>query len=106
MRHAYGHMSPARRQHILDDCELAGRISDLPHLPDSIHALGDELSDTLLLKALDAHAAGVAQRTYDEYLDWITAHFAELSDECADAGVEDGPKWLRQTYTIRTGKRL
>lgn len=66
MRRSYAQLSPARRQQILDDCELAGRTSELPHLPDSVHALGDQLSDTLLLKAIEAHETGVAERKREE----------------------------------------
>lgn len=61
MRHAYAQMSPARRQQILDDCESAGRNGS-QFLPSSVHVHGDELSDTLLLAALDAHEAGLAER--------------------------------------------
>jgi len=60
VRYACGQMNPARRQQILDECELAGRMQ-LPRLPDSVHAMGDQLSDTLLLKMIDAHELGLAE---------------------------------------------
>ena len=61
MRHAYAQMSPARCQAILDECRVYGRMG-APRLPDSVHAHADELSDTLLTRALDEHAVGAAER--------------------------------------------
>ena len=61
MRRFYQQMSPARRQQILDECRVYGRMG-APRLPASVHALGDELSDTMLTKALEAQEAGAAER--------------------------------------------
>lgn len=61
MRHTYQQMSPARRQQILDECRVAGRYG-APSLPASVHVHADELSESMLVKALDEHAIGAAER--------------------------------------------
>lgn len=61
MRHFYCQMSAARRQQILDECNLAGRLGAL-RLPANVHVFGDAISDTMLVKAIDAHEAGLAER--------------------------------------------
>ena len=100
MRRSYAQLSPARRQWITDESRLAGRMG-VPHLPPSVHIQGDELSDTLLTKALDAHAVGA----HDKYLAWLNDNFERLSNACADSAAPDGGAWLRQQYTIETGLR-
>lgn len=60
MRRSYPQMSPARTQRILDEARTAGSWG-APRLPASVHAVADELSDSMLVRALDEHAAGLAE---------------------------------------------
>lgn len=61
MRRSYPQMSPARRQQILDECRLHGRMG-APRLPASVHIRGDELSESMLIRAIDEHDLGLAER--------------------------------------------
>jgi hypothetical protein len=103
MRRSYAQLSPARRQQILDESRAAGRMGSR-EVPLAALLAVPNPSDTFIGSLYQAHATGKAQRTQDEYREWLTANFARLSDACADAGVDDGGKWLRQQYTIETGK--
>jgi hypothetical protein len=59
MRRFVVQMSPARRQQILDEARIAGRLG-MDRLPDVVHSL--DTSDSLILKALDAQSLGRAER--------------------------------------------
>lgn len=59
MRHVITQMSPARRQLILDEAYANGRMG-VERLPPIVHS--EDTSDTLLVQALEMHAAGQADR--------------------------------------------
>lgn len=59
MRHFTPGMSAQRHQQILDECRAAGRLGS-ERLPASTHV--DDSSESMLVKALDAHAEGLAER--------------------------------------------
>lgn len=59
MRRFIPQMSVARRQQILDEARAAGRMG-AQRLPYSVHA--SDPSDSMLVRALDAHAKGLAER--------------------------------------------
>lgn len=59
MRHFYQQMSPQRRQSILDEARQNGRMG-IERLPDRAHL--EEISDSLIIKALDANALGLLER--------------------------------------------
>ena len=58
MRRFIAQMSPQRRQNILDEAYALGRLGS-HRLPDSAHC--EELSDTAVMKALDANARGLSE---------------------------------------------
>ena len=51
----------------------------------------------------DSEAPAVVQRS-SPYLQWLTENFDRLDEECLAAPCEDKGAWLRQQYTIETGK--
>lgn len=59
MRHFHPNMSAQRHQQILDESRAAGYLGS-ERLPASAHL--EDTSESILIKALDAHAAGLAQR--------------------------------------------
>ncbi len=65
MRRSYPQLSPARRQQILDECHFAGRMG-APRLPASVHVHGDELSESMLVRAIDIHALGLAEHEQEK----------------------------------------
>ena len=58
MRRFIAQMSPQRRQNIVDEARTAGRMG-ADRLPPIVHS--DDVSDSLILQALDAHALGLAE---------------------------------------------
>lgn len=59
MRHYNPYMTVQLRQQILDECRAAGRLGS-ERLPASAHV--EDPSESMLVKALDAHAEGLAER--------------------------------------------
>lgn len=58
MRHFIEQMSPARTQQIIDEAYAAGRLGS-KCLPANAHI---DTSDSVMVKALSAHEAGLAER--------------------------------------------
>lgn len=95
-------ISKATREAVIKDAHLAGLLG-ATRLPASILMATGDPSDSMIIERLDALEAGRAERPRDKYLNWVAVNFKRLSNACADAGVENGPTWLRRQYTIETG---
>lgn len=104
MRRSYPQLSPARRQHILDETRAAARMGSREEVPLAVSLLISDPSDTFVGSLAQARAVGIAQRARDAYLTWLNFNFERLGTACADSGAPDGGAWLRQQYTVETGE--
>ena len=95
--------SEHRKSQAIDTTRAAGRFG-ATRIPLEV-MIDDSLSDTFVGRLPGALSVGHEQRTTnDEYSLWLAANADRLSFEVAESGVEDGCAWLRQQYTIETGK--
>ena len=93
-----------QRHAAIDEARAAGRLGST-RVPLSLVA-DPSLSDTCIRRLPGAVEVGREQRTAnDEYLLWLTINAERLSLEVSESGATDGCAWLRQQYTIETGKQ-
>lgn len=99
------------RDEAVDAARAAGKMG-ATRLPDSVlFTRGREISDTTVVRCLNALEAGHAERELAQsapvppptYLQWLGENHERLTQACLESGCEDGGKWLRQQYTLETG---
>ncbi len=92
-----------KRREAIEEVRAAARLGARHFPPGALTAMVDP-TDTFVGELNTAFAAGTAERARKRFLAWFKANFTRLSDACANAGVRDGRKWLRQRHTEEGGK--
>lgn len=100
-----------RHREAVAQAKAAGRMG-ATRVPDTVlFRDGRDPSDSMIVRCVSALEEGRSEREqpreYDPnaYLRWLSEHVDRLSRECLESGCEDGGAWLRQQYTIETGKQ-